>query len=149
MIKLRLPQDANVTVWYRKDGQMHPAIPVNESHAKPINENRSLKKAQLSQPSETKGSDYVDFGKVLRKLITIFDSYLFVAGTCNRLQGGVKAEEIGVILELHNQYRARVANGQERRGRGGRAQPPAANMRQLVNRRGLGEVIINISEGLG
>lgn len=55
-----------------------------------------------------------------------------IAGSCNRLPGGVKAEEIRVILDLHNQYRARVALGQERRGRGGRPQPPAANMRQLV-----------------
>ena len=38
---------------------------------------------------------------------------------------------IQVILDLHNQYRARVARGQESRGRGG-PQPPAANMRQLV-----------------
>ena len=43
----------------------------------------------------------------------------------------MKPEEIRVILDLHNQYRARVALGQERRGRGG-PQPPAANMRQLV-----------------
>ena len=56
---------------------------------------------------------------------------MFSAGSCNRLQGGVRPEEIRVILDLHNQYRARVAMGQERRGRGG-PQPPAANMRQLV-----------------
>ena len=39
---------------------------------------------------------------------------------------------IEVIVDLHNQYRARVARGQESRGSGG-PQPSAANMRQLVN----------------
>lgn len=44
---------------------------------------------------------------------------------------GVTSEEIKTILDEHNRLRARVANGQEKRGLNGE-QPPSSNMRRLV-----------------
>ena len=40
-------------------------------------------------------------------------------------------EDKDVILEKHNELRAKVANGQEKRGVDG-GQPRAANMRKLI-----------------
>ena len=56
-----------------------------------------------------------------------------VGATCG---GGVYSrdvteEEMKTILDIHNKYRARIAQGQERQGAPG-PQPGAANMQELV-----------------
>jgi len=43
----------------------------------------------------------------------------------------VTEEEKRIILDTHNKYRAKIASGNEKRGRPG-PQPPAANMKQMV-----------------
>ena len=45
---------------------------------------------------------------------------------------GLTAAEKSQILRLHNEYRATLANGLERRGKPG-PQPPAADMQQMVS----------------
>ena len=47
------------------------------------------------------------------------------------LDRGVTKEEIMQIMETHNNFRAKIAQGKEKRGRPG-PQPGAANMRELV-----------------
>ena len=49
------------------------------------------------------------------------------------LARGVSEAEREEIVELHNQFRALLARGGERRGRPG-PQPPAANMKEMVSR---------------
>ena len=58
----------------------------------------SLQKAASSSKVD-KRQDYVDFGN-FEKLYkrTTFRKFRFLAGSCNRLQGGVKPEEIQVII---------------------------------------------------
>lgn len=45
---------------------------------------------------------------------------------------GVSKAEQAEIVRVHNEFRARVANGQERRGRPG-PQPSAADMEEMVS----------------
>ena len=47
------------------------------------------------------------------------------------LSRGVDRTDIEEILRVHNEYRAKIANGQERRGKPG-PQPPAADMELMV-----------------
>ena len=52
---------------------------------------------------------------------------------CSKVLGsGVTAAEKAEIVRAHNEYRARLANGRERRGKPG-PQPPAADMQQMVS----------------
>ena len=52
---------------------------------------------------------------------------------CGRALGhGITQSDIDEILQVHNQYRAKIANGQERRGKPG-PQPPAADMQLMVS----------------
>ena len=52
---------------------------------------------------------------------------------CSKVLGhGVTAAEKAQIVRAHNEYRAKLANGQERRGKPG-PQPPAADMQQMVS----------------
>ena len=52
---------------------------------------------------------------------------------CSKVLGsGLTAAEKSQILRLHNEYRATLANGLERRGKPG-PQPPAADMQQMVS----------------
>ena len=44
---------------------------------------------------------------------------------------GISQNDIKEILEVHNMWRARIANGLVTRGRPG-PQPPAADMEQMV-----------------
>lgn len=55
-----------------------------------------------------------------------------VGPACNEgpLSKGVTEDEIERILSVHNEYRAKVARGEEERGRGS-GQPEAANMMQM------------------
>ena len=47
------------------------------------------------------------------------------------LERGLSKSEQDTVVRLHNEKRARVANGKESKGRGG-PQPSAANMMELV-----------------
>ena len=49
------------------------------------------------------------------------------------LGSGISRSEQEEIVRVHNEFRARIANGQERRGKPG-PQPPAADMEQMVRR---------------
>ena len=52
---------------------------------------------------------------------------------CSKVLGsGVTAAEKAEIVRAHNEYRATLANGRERRGKPG-PQPPAADMQQMVS----------------
>lgn len=50
----------------------------------------------------------------------------------NVLSSGVSDAEKAEIIKLHNEYRQKLANGQEKRGRPG-PQPQAADMEQMVS----------------
>ena len=53
---------------------------------------------------------------------------------CGKVLGsGISGQDEKEILRVHNELRAKIANGQERRGKPG-PQPPAANMEQMVSR---------------
>ena len=52
-------------------------------------------------------------------------------GSPKGLSRGVSENEMREILRVHNQWRAKIANGQVTRGRPG-PQPPAADMEQMV-----------------
>ena len=66
-----------------------------------------------------------------------FNIFLLVQGygpQCGSPKGlsrGVSENEMREILRVHNQWRAKIANGQVTRGRPG-PQPPAADMEQMV-----------------
>ena len=47
------------------------------------------------------------------------------------LERGLSKSEQDTVVRLHNEMRAKVANGKESKGRGG-PQPSAANMMELV-----------------
>ena len=47
------------------------------------------------------------------------------------LSSGVSRQDMVEILKVHNEWRATLANGLEKRGRPG-PQPPAADMEQMV-----------------
>ena len=52
---------------------------------------------------------------------------------CSSVLGsGLTAAEKAQIVRAHNEYRAKLANGKERRGKPG-PQPPAADMQQMVS----------------
>ena len=52
---------------------------------------------------------------------------------CGKVLGsGISGQDAQEILRVHNELRAKIANGQERRGKPG-PQPPAANMDQIVS----------------
>jgi len=55
-----------------------------------------------------------------------------IGPSCNGevLRRGVSQDEIQEILSFHNKFRAKIARGEEKRGRPG-PQPPAANMRKM------------------
>ncbi|XP_064077746.1 uncharacterized protein LOC135195431 [Macrobrachium nipponense] len=59
--------------------------------------------------------------------------------TCNIKKEGITEQEKNKILKLHNEYRAKVARGEEDRGNPG-PQPSATNMREIVWRQELGDV---------
>ena len=48
------------------------------------------------------------------------------------LRRGVTPEEQRIILDVHNKFRAKIARGEERRGRPG-PQPGATNMKEMVS----------------
>ena len=50
------------------------------------------------------------------------------------LERGMSKSERDTVVRLHNEKRAKVASGEESKGRGG-AQPSAANMMELVKYR--------------
>ena len=47
------------------------------------------------------------------------------------LERGLSKSEQDTVVQIHNEMRAKVANGKESQGRGG-PQPSAANMMELV-----------------
>ncbi|XP_068208648.1 CRISP/Allergen/PR-1-like isoform X2 [Palaemon carinicauda] len=59
--------------------------------------------------------------------------------TCEIKSEGLSAAEKTKILRIHNQYRAKVANGEETRGNPG-PQPSATDMREMVWRQELADV---------
>lgn len=65
----------------------------------------------------------------LKKFWFCFQGY---GDKCGQVLGsGITSQDIREILQVHNELRAKIANGLEKRGRPG-PQPPAANMEQMV-----------------
>ena len=89
-------------------------------------------------PYSTEQNSTVQFAVVYYCIVQDEDCKSFIrqgsGQACNGkpISRGVTPAEIATILDVHNNYRAKIARGEERRGSPG-PQPPAANMKIMVS----------------